>query len=132
MISLTTWTEIAYEYLEHKQLDVSLSETEPVSQETLWLQLAGESPKTLGVSIDLYEPGNSDTIWFHVDVNTEESEILKLKNNNEETISVRYYNSKFILHKNGFPVDEIELNDNEYYLYIQQKDSDLFFSVEAI
>jgi len=58
--------------------------------------------------------------------------ILKMQNNQDEFISLLYFNNKFHLYKNNELVTSLSISSGKYYLYIQQINDTLTLHVEAI
>ena len=120
-----------------QELGVIISNTVPANTNVLWLDSSEVIiPQSLGVSIDMHTPNNINILWLDLGVNIDELRLLKLKNNNNENLTLLVYNEEFHLYKNGELIDSLDYvyvdEYTKYYIYIQQIGDNLVLGGEAI
>ena len=115
-------------------MQVVVSREAPPTSNFLWIEdINFATPKTLSVSTDIYAPANTNNLWIDLLDGAEENlRILKMQNNQDEFISLLYFNNKFHLYKNNELVTSLSISSGKYYLYIQQINDTLTLHVEAI
>lgn len=106
----------------------------PTDPNVLWIEDINQPINTtLTVIADVYTPVTTNNLWIDlsdgVNINLD---IVKMKNNSNEEISIRYFNGKFHLYKNDELIDSVTVSSTKYYLYIQQIGEDLVLHAEAI
>ena len=123
------------ERLTEQELEVIMSDA-PVGENNLWIDNSeATSPQFLGVSIDVHTPEDIDVLWFDLMANMDDLRLLKLKNDDNENLTLFVYNGTFYLYKNGVFVDSLNIyvdEYTEYYIYIQQIGDTLVLGGEAI
>ena len=116
-----------------QQIGVVVSKNQPNNINTIWIEDENQSiPRELTVSLDINIPHNTNTLWLDLMADMDKLELLKMKNNSDENISLRYYNSAFHLYKNNIHQSSVSANGNSYYLYIQQIENNLILHAEVV
>lgn len=116
-------------------LKVVVSSQPPETADVLWIEnVKFAMPKELKkVVCDIYPPVDTNALWIDLSISIgDKLEILKMKNNNNEDISVRYFNNAFHLYKNNELISSIGASGNKYYLCIQQINDSLTFHAEVV
>ncbi len=111
-----------------------LSKNEPLQNDALWIEDENaDIARQLTVVADVYEPFDKEnSLWLDIGSDDDKLEILKLKNNNNDIIALRYFNGAFHLYRNTELISMKTISASKYYLYIQQIMDDLVLHVEEI
>jgi hypothetical protein len=127
------WIENSVQIIE-LPLTVIRGSQEPIQSNVLWIEdITQPVNNTLTVIADVYPPITTNNLWIDLsDGANINLDIIKMKNNSNEEISIRYFNGKFHLYKNDELIDSVTVSSTKYYLYIQQIGENLSLHAEAI
>lgn len=114
----------------------TVSVNAPTDINSLWIENSTQATERYldRTSIEIIKPSYLNTLWvdvfpYHI---LDKIEILKMKNDNDDSISLMYCNSTFYLFKNDFYQDSVSVSSSSYYIYIQQIGNSLRLHAEAI
>ena len=112
-------------------LSISIGNIAPTT-DSLWIHDETIVPKALTATIGITEPISTNRLWLDTGNQGENdtSELLKMLNDNQNEILLRYFNGAFHLYENGVEVAMETINAVNYFLYIKQIDGVLTLHAE--